>query len=115
MKKKIKYLILTSLMAVLIFGTAISVNAENYGTCGDNLIWILDDEGTLTIKGNGDMGSCSYIGGPWSGENDNIKDIIIEEGITSISAFAFKNIKNLTSITVPNGVTSIGNSAFSGC
>ena len=25
------------------------------GVCGDNLTWVLDDEGTLTISGTGDM------------------------------------------------------------
>ncbi len=25
------------------------------GTCGDNVSWTLDDEGTLTISGTGDM------------------------------------------------------------
>ena len=35
-------------------------------------------------------------------------------GLTSIDA-AFYNCSSLTSITIPNGVTSIGRSAFSGC
>ena len=36
-------------------------------------------------------------------------------GITSINDFAFMNCANLTSITIPNSVKSIGWDAFSGC
>ena len=41
--------------------------------------------------------------------------IIIAQGTVAINASAFDNCKGLTSITIPNGVTSIGNRAFSGC
>ncbi len=43
-------------------------------------------------------------------------DIIVPEGIESISAFAFaSNNLNITSIDIPNSVTSIGYEAFYGC
>jgi len=34
--------------------------SEKSGTCGDNLTWVLDDEGTLTISGSGAMHYWSY-------------------------------------------------------
>lgn len=37
------------------------------------------------------------------------------EGVTSIGNSAFSNCSNLTSIAIPEGVTSIGNSAFANC
>ena len=39
--------------------------------------------------------------------------VTIQTGVTSIGGFS--NCKSLISVTIPNSVTSIGNSAFSGC
>ena len=36
-------------------GIFLSAHAEESGTCGENLTWVLDDEGTLTISGTGEM------------------------------------------------------------
>ena len=41
--------------------------------------------------------------------------IIIPEGVTSIKESAFDGCSALTGITIPDGVTSIGHAAFSGC
>ena len=41
--------------------------------------------------------------------------ITIPSGVTSIGNSAFKNCQALTSITIPSGVTSIGYYAFYGC
>lgn len=35
--------------------TSISASAETSGTCGDNVNWVLSDDGVLTISGTGDM------------------------------------------------------------
>ena len=80
------------------------------GTCGDNLTWTLDDEGTLTISGTGEMSSNE----PWS-SSLMIKNVVIENGVTSIGAIAFSLCHSLTSITIGRGVTSIGRAAFFNC
>ena len=41
--------------------------------------------------------------------------VTIPNGVTTIAAFAFAGCSSLTSVTIPNGVTSIGESAFAGC
>ena len=46
---------------------------------------------------------------------DEIKSVIIEDGVTSIGDSAFEGCKGLTSVTIGNGVTSIGYNAFLGC
>ena len=43
------------------------------------------------------------------------KNTIIPNGVTSIGSSAFFSCSGLTSITIPNGLTSIGNSAFQSC
>jgi hypothetical protein len=42
-------------------------------------------------------------------------NITIEDGIVSLSPYAFEGCSGLASITIPNSVTSIGGSAFSDC
>ncbi len=46
---------------------------------------------------------------PWA------TSVTIPEGVTSIEESAFNECSGLTSVTIPNSVTSIGNGAFSGC
>ena len=44
-----------------------------------------------------------------------ITNLVIPEGVTSISRYAFYGCSGLTSVTIPSSVTSIGGSAFYGC
>jgi hypothetical protein len=46
---------------------------------------------------------------------DNLTSITIPNSVTSIGDMAFMSCDNLTSITIPNSVTSIGKWAFAGC
>lgn len=46
---------------------------------------------------------------------DNLTSVTMEEGVTSIGERAFNNCTGLTSITIPDSVTSIGKYAFQGC
>ena len=95
---------------------AITVNDDITGTCGDNLTWTLDSEGTLTISGTGAMTDWeSYSLVPWDSNADMIKTVSIENGVTSIGKYAFYYCSNLTSVTIPNSVKSIGDSAFRSC
>ena len=45
----------------------------------------------------------------------NLTNVTIPEGVTSIGDGAFRNNSGLVSVTIPAGVTNIENSAFSGC
>ena len=80
----------------------------------DNLTWKLYEDGTLTISGTGAM--KNYKDGDQSPvfNNSNVKKVVIEDGVTSIGNYAF-SYTGLKSITIPDSVTSIGNYAFSGC
>ena len=87
------------------------------GTCGDNLTWKLDDEGTLTISGKGAMTEWVHShSAPWETYSNTINKVVIQPGVTCIGKNAFSSgCKNLTSITIPEGVTSIGRYAFQWC
>lgn len=89
-----------------------------FGHGGGSTSWELTDDGTLTINGSGDMydfpepSVC-----PWLRERNYhpIRKIVIEEGITSISSYAFYGCDEAEQIIIPDSVTSIGREAFSGC
>lgn len=96
--------------------------AATSGTCGENLTWTLDSEGTLTISGTGKMEDYTeqdeYTGetdSPWDARRDSIKKIFIESGVTSIGDYAFVCCSSLTSVNISNSVISIGDCAFAGC
>ena len=92
----------------------VRASAASSGTCGDNLTWTLDDNGTLTISGTGDMKSYSFSS-PWYSSRKSVKTIVIYSGVTSIGDFAFFSCASLTSITIPDSVTSIGEYSFRNC
>ena len=53
----------------------------------------------------------SYVNSPWWADRMNIKQVVIEEGVTYIGKLAFNNCR-LTDIVVPNSVTNVGAQAF---
>ena len=88
------------------------------GTCGENLSWVLDKNGILTISGTGYMKDYMDYDGyrsPWYDYREQITAVVIGEGMTDIGWYAFQNCAAMTSVSIPEGITSIGTSAFSGC
>ncbi len=78
------------------------------GACNYNLTWVLDISGTLIISGTGDMGDDT----PWHSYSEFINSVIITEGVTSISDYAFSSYPSLVNITIADSVTSIAKTAF---
>ena len=89
------------------------------GTCGNNLKWSYDS-GTLIISGKGEMDDYGYYSEdsyypPWHLKKDSIKAIIIEQGVTSIGEHAFSDCTSLLILSLPRSLKSVGFWAFSGC
>ena len=84
---------------------------------GDSQKWNIDNYGKLTISGTGCIQTYDSDGDyfPWGKYKNHIKSIIIEEGITGIGEYAFSGCTSLESIEIPNSVTSIGQYTFWNC
>lgn len=86
------------------------------GTCGGALTWKLDSKGTLTISGTGAMTDYTKSGvAPWNKDYEEIRFVVIENGVTTIGEYAFENCTLLESVAISDSVEKIGKYAFSGC
>ena len=90
---------------------------EVSGTCGDNLTWTLNlDNGALVVSGYGDMYNySSAVDFPWYQYASSITNVTLPSGLTNIGNFAFYGCSSLSAIILPANVTSIGYSAFNSC
>ena len=89
---------------------------EAKGTWGDNLTWILQDDGTLSITGSGaipDFESSSDA--PWYPYRNQAFALEMGYGITRVGSNAFGNMTSLRSLTTPTSLTGIGDNAFYRC
>ena len=69
-----------------------------------------------SLTGIGKSGQITSIDGMAFAECEKVlTSVEVPEGVTSIGWRAFSGCSNLTSINIPDSVTSIGNNAFSGC
>jgi uncharacterized repeat protein (TIGR02543 family) len=70
-----------------------------------------EDYDLLTISGTGEMVS----GQPWQNFRSQIKTVVISEGVTNIGNKAFTDCISLSSVTIPSSVKTIGNRTFYKC
>ena len=102
-----------------------TIRSGDCGEEGDNVQWILSEDGTLTITGSGKIRGFSnsdnhgYNGyttddsSPWP--ENLVKRVVIGEGITEIGDGAFIYNWNLEEIDLPTSLTRIGVLALAGC
>lgn len=73
------------------------------GSAGENAAWALSQDGTLTISGIGavsDFENFTY--------NENVKSVIIGDGITSIGDFALADLNNCETVKIGKGLKTAG-------
>ena len=114
------------------------------GSCGENVLWTLNKKGLLTVSGKGLMENYDlktkdltcYSTAPWDAAA--VKEVVIEDGVTSVGQYAFYGCGNLSSIqfgadvgsmwlgafaecdslptvVIPDNITRLGEGAFLGC
>ena len=125
MKRRCLSILLVLCMVMTLLPTTAFAEEVTSGTCGENLTWTLDTNGGLTISGTGRMENYSGSGGssvaagspgaPWYAQRNMITTITIEEGVTSIGDWAFAGCGELTGVSIPDSVTTIGSYAFRYC
>ena len=86
-----------------------------------NITWKIDVDGTLYLNGSGAMQDFTEedddnaILPPWNDKDKEIYSVEIGDGITSIGNHAFDGCVNLSEVNMPDTVTLIGDSAFKEC
>lgn len=70
---------------------------------------------TLIIEGDGPMPTFKNTDAPWGTERYHIEEVIIEDGVKSISDNAFYEFDVLKEIEIPDSVRTIGEGAFYKC
>lgn len=108
------------LALALLLGMSVSALAEEItiidsGDCGTGLTYELNSAGVLTVSGNGSLDMVFYEEVPWFPHREMIRQVVIEDGVTSLCNYAFFLCSNLTDIEIPESVTKIGEYAFEGC
>ena len=78
------------------------------GQCGENATFVLDRYGTLTISGTGAMSGKI----PWTSYSTCLTRVIVEEGITTINSSAFYGCSEISYVSLPSTLTTIGSLAF---
>ena len=76
------------------------------GSCGDNLTWTFTDDGVLSITGTGamyDYGTGIDVRAPWYDNHDAITSVSIGDGVTSIGSYAFYDCAAVTDFSVAGG------------
>lgn len=124
-KPYFRALICAAMMFVCLFmlpGEACAAEMAG-GQCGENVFWSLDEGGTLTISGQGDM--YEYVAGsgvvsvllptPWKQWEGQIHTIVIESGVTGIGSGAIYKLPSLAAVYIADTVEYCGSLNFGGC
>ena len=93
---------------------AVALVDDCNGRCGDQLVWKYEDS-QLNIFGEGDMYDYDVDVQPWQQYRNKITSISLPEGLTSVGNAGFKDCMFVNHVSVPASVETIGFSAFENC
>lgn len=93
------------------------ISLGGYGAAGENFTWEYSSSTkTLTFTGSGAM--SGYLEDMlWRSADfaTEIETVVLPEGITEISNYAFNGCTGIKNVNLPDSLTYIGFAAFSGC
>lgn len=82
------------------------------GQCGDAIYYVLYSNGELLLRGTGAMYDYDTSNRSPFHNNEDIKNLVVSSGITHIGEDAFLDAVNLTEAALPSTLTSIADGAF---
>lgn len=86
------------------------------GTVNDTINWAIDASGNLTITGTGAMPDYASVEArPWHDYRALATTITVGEGITSVGELAFNSFTGLERVTLSDTVTTLGSDSFAHC
>ena len=103
---------------IAVFAMSTVAWADINGTCGENVTYHYNGSThTLTISGTGPMADYSnenpaFSSIPDSVIYDSITKVVVEEGVTTIGNSAFTGLYQLVEVTLPSTLETIGDYAF---
>ena len=90
-----------------------TVTVRPTNACGDDLEWSVTG-GVLTIRGTGAMYDYTVDGTPWAKYNAEMTSILVSEGVTRIGDYAFSS-SAASQVVLPESLLEIGDEAFFDC
>ena len=85
------------------------------GQCGDNLTYVLYEDGRFIIEGTGSM--YNYHSGkvpPWNGFENKIKSVELSNGMTTIGSQSLRNFIGISEVDLPDSIKTIGTYGLAG-
>lgn len=112
----LKITVILSLLLSLCAPASAKAAVSDAGICGEALTWTLDDRGTLTIRGEGEMHAYTVDAhAPWYESRHDILTVEILPGVRNIGDWAFSECDALTRVVIADSVSRIGAYAFHLC
>ena len=111
------YVIYIEEVRVTVVGGGSTPTPATSGSCGANVTWeFVPSTGALTITGTGAMDDyLNNASTPWNSYIDDITSVTITDGVTNVGNHSFEQCTSLTTVTIGDDVETIGTFAFSEC
>lgn len=93
----------------------IEVTTPIYGRCNESIEWTLSDDGKLTVTGTGEIPNPYSMLDSWGDYSEAFVEVEIGSGITGIDDYTFSGCQELTTVTIPTSMTSLGEGVFCDC
>ena len=107
--------VLCFVMLAAMLCSLFAIGAYAAESAGNGIEWSFSGN-TLTISGKGEMRDFTENDTPpWHKHKNEIRTVVITDGVTSVGNLAFYKYDNILSVTLPGSVKKIGNYAFSDC
>ncbi|MCL1788776.1 MAG: leucine-rich repeat protein [Oscillospiraceae bacterium] len=108
---------MTIILQPLIIFVSSSSSIVASGSCGENVKWVLTNDGTMTVSGNGAINDYSYYYSrpSWYPHDNKVTKLIVANGITYIGANAFRGLNKLVEARIAGSVENMREQTFYEC